>query len=91
MAGARGHAAHEAVEHLATFPGLAHRMEEVGRHEGVLFVNDSKATNAQSARQALASFENIHWIAGGVPKAGGIAELAEPDALPRHSHHRFAP
>ncbi|MEM8665106.1 MAG: UDP-N-acetylmuramoyl-L-alanine--D-glutamate ligase, partial [Pseudomonadota bacterium] len=65
MAVALGHAAHDAVKHLATFPGLAHRMEEVGRHEGVLFVNDSKATNAQSARQALASFEDIHWIAGG--------------------------
>ncbi|MGE3146286.1 MAG: UDP-N-acetylmuramoyl-L-alanine--D-glutamate ligase [Pseudorhodoplanes sp.] len=61
---------------LRSFPGLAHRMEEVGRREGVLFVNDSKATNADSTEKALASFDNIFWIAGGRPKAGGIAALA---------------
>ncbi len=60
---------------LATFPGLAHRMEQVGRKGRVLFVNDSKATNADSAAQALASFERIHWIAGGKPKSGGITSL----------------
>ncbi len=43
----------------------------------MLFINDSKATNADSAAKALASFENIYWIAGGLPKEGGIAELAE--------------
>ena len=77
MALALGADAREAASHLATFPGLAHRMEEVGTRGGVLFVNDSKATNAQSARQALASFSKVHWIAGGVPKAGGIAELED--------------
>ncbi|WMS40852.1 UDP-N-acetylmuramoyl-L-alanine--D-glutamate ligase [Acuticoccus sp. MNP-M23] len=66
-----------AADQLASFPGLQHRMEEVGTRNGVIFVNDSKATNAQSARQALASFTNVHWIAGGVPKTGGIAELAD--------------
>ncbi|MCE1236816.1 MAG: UDP-N-acetylmuramoyl-L-alanine--D-glutamate ligase [Hyphomicrobiales bacterium] len=60
---------------LATFPGLAHRMETVGRRGRVLFVNDSKATNADSTAQALASFDRIHWIVGGKPKAGGIASL----------------
>jgi UDP-N-acetylmuramoylalanine--D-glutamate ligase len=64
-------------EGLRTFPGLAHRMEEVGRKGAVLFVNDSKATNSDSAAKALASFENIYWIAGGLPKEGGIAGLAE--------------
>ncbi|MEM8552855.1 MAG: UDP-N-acetylmuramoyl-L-alanine--D-glutamate ligase [Pseudomonadota bacterium] len=64
-----------AVPHLATFPGLPHRMEEVGRAGSVLFINDSKATNAEAARPALNSFEDIHWIAGGVPKEGGIAPL----------------
>ena len=63
-------------EGLQSFPGLAHRMEEVGRKGNVLFVNDSKATNADSAAKALASFDNIYWIAGGLPKEGGIASLA---------------
>ena len=61
---------------LRSFPGLAHRMEQVGRKGGVLFVNDSKATNANSAAQALACFSDIFWIAGGKPKTGGIASLA---------------
>jgi UDP-N-acetylmuramoylalanine--D-glutamate ligase len=62
---------------LRSFPGLAHRMEEVGRKGRVLFVNDSKATNADSAARALASFADIFWIAGGKQKEGGIAALAE--------------
>ena len=60
---------------LRSFPGLAHRMEEVGRLGAVLFVNDSKATNADSAAQALACFNDIFWIAGGRPKTGGIESL----------------
>jgi UDP-N-acetylmuramoylalanine--D-glutamate ligase len=60
---------------LSTFPGLAHRMETVGRRGRVLFVNDSKATNADSTAQALASFDRIYWIVGGKAKAGGIAAL----------------
>jgi UDP-N-acetylmuramoylalanine--D-glutamate ligase len=67
----------EAIQQgLASFPGLAHRMEEVGRKGRVLFVNDSKATNADSAAQALACFSDILWIAGGRAKTGGIASLA---------------
>ena len=62
---------------LASFPGLAHRMQQVGRKGNVLFVNDSKATNADSAAKALASFNDIYWIAGGKPKTGGIEGLAE--------------
>jgi UDP-N-acetylmuramoylalanine--D-glutamate ligase len=60
---------------LRTFPGLAHRMEEVGRKGNVLFINDSKATNADAAARALASFTEIFWIAGGKPKEGGLAGL----------------
>lgn len=68
---------HEAiVTAMLTFPGLAHRMEQVGRLGKVLFVNDSKATNADSAEKALAAFSDIYWIAGGTPKEGGIAPLA---------------
>jgi UDP-N-acetylmuramoylalanine--D-glutamate ligase len=62
---------------LVSFPGLAHRMQQVGRKGNVLYVNDSKATNADSAAKALASFHDIFWIAGGKPKTGGIAGLAE--------------
>jgi len=61
---------------LRSFPGLAHRMEAVGEIGGIRFINDSKATNAQAAEQALRAFKNIYWIAGGVPKAEGIAPLA---------------
>ena len=66
---------------LLTFPGLAHRMEEVGRLGRVRFINDSKATNADAARQALSSYERSFWIAGGRAKAGGIDELE--DLFPR--------
>jgi UDP-N-acetylmuramoylalanine--D-glutamate ligase len=60
---------------LHSFPGLAHRMEEVGRLGRVLFVNDSKATNADAAARALACFSDIFWIAGGRAKTGGIESL----------------
>jgi UDP-N-acetylmuramoylalanine--D-glutamate ligase len=73
---ALGLSASEIQQGLASFPGLAHRMEQVGRIGRVLFVNDSKATNADSAAQALACFSDIFWIAGGKPKTGGISSLA---------------
>jgi UDP-N-acetylmuramoylalanine--D-glutamate ligase len=62
---------------LRSFPGLAHRMEQVGRRGNVLFVNDSKGTNADAAAHALSSFGDIFWIAGGKPKQGGITGLSE--------------
>jgi UDP-N-acetylmuramoylalanine--D-glutamate ligase len=66
---------------LVSFPGLAHRMQQVGRKKtesgAILYVNDSKATNADSAAKALGSFQDIYWIAGGKPKTGGITSLAE--------------
>lgn len=62
---------------MRSFPGLAHRMEQVGRLGTVLFVNDSKATNADATAKALSSFPAMYWIAGGKPKTGGIASLAE--------------
>jgi len=60
---------------LKTFPGLPHRMEEIGRIGAALFINDSKATNADSTEKALKSFDNILWILGGKPKEGGIVPL----------------
>jgi UDP-N-acetylmuramoylalanine--D-glutamate ligase len=62
-------------EGLWSFPGLPHRMEEIGRKGNVLFVNDSKATNADSSAQALACFGNIFWILGGKSKTGGVTSL----------------
>jgi UDP-N-acetylmuramoylalanine--D-glutamate ligase len=66
---------------LMSFPGLAHRMETVGAIGKVRFVNDSKATNADAARQAMSSYPAFYWIVGGQPKTDGIADLA--DLFPR--------
>jgi len=63
------------VQAIASFPGLAHRIEDVGRVGKVRFINDSKATNADAAERALVCFNDIFWIAGGRPKAGGIESL----------------
>lgn len=61
---------------LSTFPGLAHRMEEIGCLGKVLFINDSKATNADSTEKALLSFpKDVFWIVGGKAKEGGIESL----------------
>ena len=64
-------------EAILSFPGLAHRMESIGSAGPVRFVNDSKATNSDAALQALKSYDNIFWIAGGQAKTGGIAPLAD--------------
>jgi len=76
-----GISADQAARALSTFPGLAHRMETVAFVGKVRFVNDSKATNADAARQALSSYPKVYWIAGGQPKTGGIDDLA--DLFPR--------
>jgi UDP-N-acetylmuramoylalanine--D-glutamate ligase len=60
---------------IATYPGLPHRQELVASLPGIRFVNDSKATNADAAAKALGCYERIYWIAGGLPKAGGISSL----------------
>ena len=66
---------------IASFPGLAHRMEDVGHIGKVMFINDSKATNADATSRALAVYPDIFWIAGGKPKDGGIESLS--DFFPR--------
>ena len=71
-----GVSADEIRSGLQTFPGLKHRMQPVGRRGEVVFVNDSKATNAEAAAPALSSYDRIYWIAGGLPKEGGITALA---------------
>ena len=65
------------VRGLESFAGLAHRMEEVGRVKGVRFINDSKATNADATARALACYDGVYVILGGVPKEGGIDSLAQ--------------
>ncbi len=66
---------------IASFPGLAHRMEDVGHIGKAAFINDSKATNADATARALAVYPDIFWIAGGKPKEGGIESL--PEFFPR--------
>ena len=61
---------------IATFPGLPHRQQRIGTVDGIDFVNDSKATNADAASRALGCYDRLVWIAGGIAKEGGIAPLA---------------
>ena len=61
---------------MAEFAGLPHRCQVLGTRDGVTYVNDSKATNADAAGQALKAFENIRWIVGGEPKEGGVGALS---------------
>ena len=61
---------------LASFPGLAHRQRRIGSIDGIDFVDDSKATNADAAARALGCYDRLIWIAGGQAKAGGIETLA---------------
>lgn len=63
------------MEAMASFPGLAHRQEVIGKVGGVSFVNDSKATNGQAAVQAIKSYSGVYWIAGGVPKSDGLNDV----------------
>jgi UDP-N-acetylmuramoylalanine--D-glutamate ligase len=65
------------VRGLRTYPGLPHRMERVAEKRGILFVNDSKATNTESTAPALAAFPYIHWIVGGLAKSEGLGPCAD--------------
>ena len=60
---------------LASYPGLPHRSQTIAEHQGVRFVNDSKATNLDSAIKALSAFGRIRWICGGLEKEGGLGAL----------------
>ncbi|MFM9890784.1 MAG: UDP-N-acetylmuramoyl-L-alanine--D-glutamate ligase [Rickettsiales bacterium] len=70
---------------METYPGLAHRMQWLGAHGGIKFVNDSKATNADAAEKALRTYDGIYWILGGVAKEGGIEPLAHYFPKIRHA------
>ncbi len=69
---------------IVSYPGLPHRQQRVATVDGVPYVNDSKATNADAAARALGCYGKIVWIAGGMAKAGGIAPLAP--FFPRITH-----
>src|SRR5207249_306491 len=83
---ALGVAPEGAAEAIRSFPGLAHRQELVATIDGVRYVNDSKATNADAAEKALACYQAIYWIAGGLPKAGGITPLVPYFDRLRHAY-----
>ncbi len=70
---------------LRSYPGLPHRMERVAERKGVLFVNDSKATNPTSSAPALAAYPSVHWIVGGLAKADDLDACA-----PHFSHVKSA-
>ncbi len=76
LARALGVGAADIAAGIESFPGLAHRAQEVAMREGVRFINDSKATNADAASRAMSVFPRFVWIAGGIAKAGGIEPLA---------------
>ena len=69
-----------------SFGGLPHRSQTIGERDGVRFVNDSKATNVDSAVKALAAFESIRWICGGLEKEGGVGVLAGPISTVRKAY-----
>jgi UDP-N-acetylmuramoylalanine--D-glutamate ligase len=86
-AAARGCGIDEAAATAAicSFPGLAHRQELVGTIDSIRYINDSKATNADATEKALLCYPAIYWIAGGLPKAGGITSLAPHFGRVRHA------
>ncbi len=69
-----------------SFGGLPHRSQTIAEHDGVRFVNDSKATNVDSAAKALLAFQNIRWICGGLEKEGGLEGLAEATGAVRKAY-----
>lgn len=74
------------VAGIESYPGLAHRQELIATIDGVRYVNDSKATNADAAAKALACYDNIHWIIGGRAKEGGLSGLDAFYARVRHAY-----
>jgi len=74
---AAGAAPSDIARSIETYPGLPHRQERIATVKGVTFINDSKATNGDSAARALACYTAIYWIAGGKPKDDGLGKAVE--------------
>ncbi len=81
-----GVAPHAIMACIQSYPGLVHRQEPVELVDGVAFVNDSKATNADAAARALASYDCVFWIAGGRPKEGGLGPALQNLGGVRHAY-----
>lgn len=73
------------ISGIKSFPGLIHRQQLVATLNNVAFINDSKATNADAAAKALASYQDIYWIIGGKPKDGGLTGLERFIPVIRHA------
>ncbi len=86
VARALGIAAETIVERMASFPGLPHRQEVVATIDGVRYVNDSKATNGEATARALACYDSIHWIVGGIAKEEGLVPVLPNLANVRHAY-----
>ena len=84
MARALGVAEPAIADGIRTFPGLPHRQQRIATDDGIAWINDSKATNADAAARALGCYDRLVWVAGGQAKAGGIEPLAP--YFPRIAH-----
>lgn len=84
---AMGLEADRIIPGIASFPGLAHRQQVVARYQNVLFINDSKATNAEAVEKVFDSYEgsSIYWLLGGRPKEGGISLLTPHFSKIKHA------
>ncbi len=80
-----GIAPRDILQAMESFPGLEHRQQLVAEIDGVSYINDSKATNANAAEKALSSYDVIYWIAGGQPKDGGLNGLERMMKRVRHA------
>ena len=81
---AAGMASEVIARGISSYPGLAHRQERIAVVDGICFINDSKATNGEAAARALACYETVYWIAGGLAKEEGLKAI-EP-SFPRIRH-----
>jgi UDP-N-acetylmuramoylalanine--D-glutamate ligase len=81
-----GVAPHAIMACIQSYPGLVHRQEPVELVDGVAFVNDSKATNADAAARAVASYDSVYWIVGGRPKDGGLEPVMAHLGNVRHAY-----
>ena len=86
VARALGMEASQIFARMADFPGLPHRQELVAIIDGVRYVNDSKATNGEAAARALACYQTIYWIVGGVPKEDGLTPVGPHLSRVRHAY-----
>jgi len=76
---------HTIIDGIRSFPGLPHRQQRIDKIDGISYINDSKATNADAAARALACYEDIYWIAGGRAKESDLSALDPYLSRVRHA------